>query len=257
MKTSTCKAWISLTLIASPGIYIPSAFSQSDQAASSHSGPVGWAVASNKWRLTPALSASEGDTVSPSVRAERNSYLEPRLKLAANFTSPFVSMNYNRPIFNPSVDTADGALWIVGTFKSMHVYAADNAATLLYTEVNLHVDKVIYQSPQNDLKAASMLDVVEFGGRLQTRDGVIHSSLLEPKMYSLQPEHQYILDLIPGSGGFYVVDREWDITGGTVLTSSPVDEQHVREGKPQIVGLSQDAAVTYIQSAIQSAIATK
>jgi len=58
------------------------------------------------------------------------------------------------------------------------------------------------------------------------------------------------LELLPGSNGYYVATRVWDVTGGKVMPSSVIDEEQVRKGKSQIVGLSEDAAIAYIESAM-------
>ena len=234
------------------GIGITPAFPQSNQSATAPSRPgaLGWESARNKWRLTPAMAAEQRDTVSPEVRAARNSYLQPRLAVAANFNSPLISINYSRRAVDPKSTIANGGIWVVGTFEGSHVYSADNAGALLYTEENIRVKRVIYQAPSSKVSANALLDVVEYGGRLITPDGETHTSRLDPKRYSLEPSRQYILELLPGSNGYYVATRVWDVTGGKVMPSSVIDEEQVRKGKSQIVGLSEDAAIAYIESAM-------
>jgi hypothetical protein len=142
------------------------------------------------------------------------------------------------------------AVWIVGTFNSYHVYDADGTARFLYTEVNFHVDTVIRQLTTSSLVAGSAIDIVLLGGTSKTEDGVVHSFCLYPSKYSLETNHRYILALYVAPNGIFRVRKQWDVTGGVVLISSRVDEEHVRTGESQLVGLPVARAISFIQNAL-------
>ena len=130
------------------------------------------------------------------------------------------------------------------------MYDPDGTASFLYTEVNITVDTVLNQPKTSSLTDGSMIDITLLGGKLQTKDGAVHSFDLEPSRYALEPNHRYILALWVEPNGSFGVHKQWDVTDGTVQVSSRVDEVHVQKGESQVVGLSVPSAISLIQSAL-------
>jgi hypothetical protein len=209
-----------------------------------------WATAPDRWRLVAPDSTSEGDTVSPEVRAKRSSNLLRSLRMNAHSGSFIVDYDFSEPDVSPASRDELNMLWVVGTFTSFHVYDADGTSTYLYTEVNFTVNTVINQPKTYSLTAGSVIDITLYGGKLQTKDGAVHSFNLAPSKYALEPNHRYILALRAKPDGSFTVHKQWDVTDGTVQVSSRIDEVHVQKGESQIVGLSVPSAISLIQSAL-------
>lgn len=215
-----------------------------------------WATAPDRWRLTAPDMATEGDTVTPAIRALRNADLLPLLRMASPAATMIVDGDFSKPDIYPPADNGQNMVWVVATFTSFRVYdaAGTPAAPVLYTEVNLTVDTVISQPQTSSLTAGSLIDVVLFGGKLKTKDGSVHTFDFPrvPPKYGLEPNHRYILALWVRPHGLFSVHKKWDVTGGTVQVSSRFDEVHVQKGESQIVGLSVPSAINLIQSALSS-----
>lgn len=172
------------------------------------------------------------------------------LRMATPSGEMLTDYDFSKPDVSPATKDELSMVWVVGTSKSFHVYGADEASTLLYTEVNLSVDTVISQPKDSSLVAGSVIDIVLHGGKLQTKDGVVHTFGLKPSRYALEPNHRYILALWPRPHGMFSVHKQWDVTDGTVQVSSKLDEVHAQKGESQIVGLSIPSAISFIQSAL-------
>ena len=247
MNSRLARCW---TLSAYFGTFValaPFAYPQDSTPAPS---TPNWATAPDRWRLAPLDLSSEGDTVSPAIRADRNAYMLRRLRLAIGCGEMIVLYDFSKPDVSPPTKDDLSVVWIVGTFNSYHVYDADGTARFLYTEVNFHVDTVIRQLTTSSLVAGSAIDIVLLGGTSKTEDGVVHSFCLYPSKYSLETNHRYILALYVAPNGIFRVRKQWDVTGGVVLISSRVDEEHVRTGESQLVGLPVARAISFIQNAL-------
>lgn len=169
----------------------------------------------------------------------------------ANYSgSMIVDYDFSKPDVSPATPEGLSMVWVVGTFTSFHVYDADGTSSFLYTEVNLTVDTVINQPKTSSLTAGSLIDITLFGGKLKTKDGAVHAFHLAPSKYALEPNHRYILALWAEPNGTFVVDKQWDVSEGTVQVSSRVDEEHVQKGESQMVGLSVPSAISLIESAL-------
>jgi hypothetical protein len=211
-----------------------------------------WATAPDRWRLAPLDLSSEDDTVNPAVRAARNSYMLRRLRMVPSSSGGpmIVDYDFGKPDVSPATKEELSMVWVVGTFNSHHVYDADGTAQFLYTEVNFHVDTVIKQPATSSLAAGSVIEMALYGGNVRTKDGVVHSFYLSPSKYALEPSHRYILALWVEPNGIFIAHKQWDVTNGTVQVSSIIDEEHVRTGKSQLVGLSVAGAISFIQNAL-------
>jgi hypothetical protein len=228
-------------------IWVPLAHPQ----ASTHSPSTpNWATAANRWRVEPHDLLNEDDRVSSAVRVARDAYMLPRLRMTPSSGEMIVSYDFSKPDVSPSTKAELSMVWVVGTFTSYHVYDADGTAQFLYTEVNFHVDTVIKQPTTSSLVTGSAIDIVLYGGKKKTKDGVVHSFYLSPSKYALEPDHQYILALFVEPNGIFIVHKRWDVTDGTVQVSSMVDEEHVRRGESQLVGLPVTDAIHFIQNAL-------
>jgi hypothetical protein len=216
----------------------------------SYTGPV-WATAANRWRLVPSDVISEGDTVSPAVRAARNAYLLPRLSRTWGSGTPIVEYQFSHPDVSPPTAAELGMVWVVGTFNGYHVYSADGTDNLLYTEVDFGIDTIIKQPPTSSLGAGSTIDINLIGGKV-TANGVVHTFHLSPAKYSLEPNHRYILALYSEPNGIFIVHKQWDVTDGTVQPSSIIDDEHIRKSESQVVGLPVSGAINYIRNALSS-----
>jgi len=247
VNSKLARIWLLSVCLGSCVAWAPFAYPQVPQKPAPD-----WTTAPDRWRLAPIDLSSEGDTVSPAVRDARNSYMLRRLRLMRFSGSMIVQYNFSQPDVSPPTKEELSMVWLVGTFNSYHVYDADGTARFLYTEVNLQVDRVIRQPATSALVAGSTIDIALYGGTIRTKDGAVHSYELSPSKYAFEPNHQYILALYAEPNGIFRVYKQWDVTAGTVQTSSIVDEEHVKTRKSQLVGLPVADAVRFIQDALSS-----
>ena len=212
-----------------------------------------WTTAPNRWRLDPTDLSSEGDTVTAAVRAARAPYLMRRLRmLPSSSNGMIVDFDFGKPDVSPPTNDERNMVWIVGTFTSHHVYDAGDTAQFLYTEANFEVNTVIYQPLTSSLVAGSTVDIVLYGGTAKTKDNVVHSFYLAPSKYALEPNHRYILALWKEPYGLFAVHRQWDVTNGVAQVSSRIDEEHVRTGTSQLVGLPLADGIDFIHKALSN-----
>jgi hypothetical protein len=154
----------------------------------------------------------------------------------------------------PEIDEPGGipSVWVVARFEAFHVYAVDPQEDLLYTEINVRVDRVIKAPADLSIARGALLDVAMPGGTLRMATGkTITSPFVIPSQYGPKPGHAYILQLLYNAKfGVFTDYRRWEVSSGVVQPDDVVAALRAAHGKSKLTGLSLGAAVEYLQSAL-------
>src|ERR1019366_5630379 len=101
----------------------------------------------------------------------------------------------------------------------------------LYTEVTVAVDMVFEDRSGSEAFAGRSITIMISGGTVILRSGRVLSYDTEPRQYSLQPGHKYLLVLsYYKAGDYYVVMDDWDISDGTVRPNTQPGEYRATHG---------------------------
>jgi hypothetical protein len=216
--------------------------------------------AANKWQLSAAKLESQIDTVNPILREQRDAFWKVPLatyrdeKKAAEasggamFTSPG-SWFYSPG--DPEFSAVKGATWVIATFESFHVYASDRDYELLYTEMNFRVEQIFKQPEGLSLSGGALVDAAIPGGRIESPNGKVFTSRIEPEQRGLQPGHKYLLQLLyEPQGAFFLANACWDVSSGKVESDSPVEAYRIAHGRFSIVGMSLSDLINYLPKAL-------
>ncbi len=214
--------------------------------------------AANKWQLAAANLESQLDTVNPTLREQRDAFWKVPLgtyrdeKKAAEaaggamFTSPGAYL-----ADSPEFSAVKGATWVIATFENFHVYAIGHEYELIYTEMNFRVEQVFKKPKGLSLSSGALVDAAIAGGRIESPNGKIFTSRIEPQQRGLQPGHKYFLQLLyEAQGDFFMANASWDISSGKVESDSPVEAYRIAHGKASIVGMSVPDLVDYLPKAL-------
>lgn len=214
--------------------------------------------AANKWQLTAVNLGSQVDTVNPTLREQRDAYWKIPLgtyrdeKKAAEaaggamFTSPGAYL-----ADGPEFHAVKGATWVVASFENFHVYAVGQDYELIYTEMNFRVEQIFKQPENLSLSNSVLVDAAFPGGRIESPNGELFTSRIEPHEHSLQPGHKYLLQLLYlPQGAFFMTNAWWDVSSGKVESDSPVEAYRVAHGQSSIVGMSVTDLINYLPKAL-------
>jgi hypothetical protein len=190
--------------------------------------------------------AKEIDTVDPELRAQRNEHWR---RSVLNVIAPsranvplvvFPSLGVAGDNGGPEFPRKKGAIWLIATFFSFHVFAADADYRLIYTEMNFRVENVIKQPSYSTITNGSVVDVDIPGGRIRTPSGTIKELLLSPRRYFFQSDHKYLMLLVYDENAkfFRADERRWDVTSGIVQPDNIVEKRRSKEGTSLIDGMS-------------------
>jgi hypothetical protein len=234
-----------------------------------HTG-TGWNSAHNRWQLTAVDLQSQVDTVSPEVRALRNTFWQDNSIMLSDpvFTTDpktgnvthislggLASVSQRAPEDVPELgqpdEAGDSSVWVVATFEGFHVYAINPAQTMLYTEINLRVSKVIRTPDDLSISSGDLLDSMIPGGRAKTAQGMLVASHLTPAKYSLLPNHTYILHMhYLARYKMWEFSQSWDVTTGKVQPADEFESLRGAHGESKLKGMTVDEAVNYLQGAL-------
>jgi len=214
--------------------------------------------AANKWQLAAANLESQVDTVNPTLREQRDAFWKVPLgtyrdaKKAAEaaggamFTSPGAYL-----ADGPEFSAVKGAAWVIATFENFHVYAIGQDYELIYTEMNFRVEQIFKEPEGLSLSSGALVDAAIPGGRIESPNGKIFTSRIEPQQRGLQPGHKYLLQLLyEPQGGFFMANASWDISSGKVESDSPVEAYRIAHGRFSIVGMSVPDLINYLPKAL-------
>jgi hypothetical protein len=213
-----------------------------------------WRNAPNQWQRTPIDSTKQVDTVSPDVRALRNSYwMQPPQNRAIRMSSQ-VTLGAVFDSRRPEVGPARGgspSVWVVATFEGFHVYTIEPGQPFLYTEANMRVSTVIKEPKGANFSSGLLLDVNYLGGSLKTATGDIMSSRLTPQQYAPRLGHTYILQLVYiDQYDTLMPYKRWDVTSGTVQPDDALEVYRASHGKSVLKGKFVSEAINYIRSVL-------
>jgi hypothetical protein len=212
----------------------------------------GWNSAHNRWQLTAVDPKSRIDTVSPLIRAQRNAYWQgPQqhshriLSGEGNIGGPLVLRSA------PELPYLKGATWVIATFESFQVFAADPDYDVIYSEMNFRVEHVV-RTPNSIRLSTGDLIALDFrGGRIKTAQGNTVSSLLSPSQYFYQPGHTYLLQLLHvDQGDFFFSHKRWDVTSGTVQPDDVGEIDRAGRGASMLNGMPVNALINFLPSAL-------
>jgi hypothetical protein len=224
---------------------------------SPNKGGTEWNTAANSWRLTPFDPKSQIDTVSPSVREQRNSYWKPILD--GQYKTFIASASHPRPsegsvdITRPELSGDAGSIWVIATFEKFRVIAIDPEYHLIYTERDFRLDTVIRAPDSLHLSAGMLITSDLPGGRIKTPQGDTVSSLppISPRQYDLRRGRKYLLKLLHGDqADLFSVVKQWDLSSGTVQPNDLGEMDRVARGESAIKGMSENDLINYLQSVL-------
>jgi len=217
-----------------------------------------WDSAPNRWQLKAINLQSQVDTVSQATRDQRNAYWRVPLESAYNASKGAagtitVGGGFLRDA--PELPNVKGAIWILATFQTFHVFAIDPDFHLIYTEMNFQVDQVISQPDDLNLSAGATVDLGTPGGRVRTPDGTFIASSIAPSDHDFQLGHKYLLLLTYEEqlGGEFILHKRWDITSGTVQPDTPDEIARANRGDSAIKGMTEHDLVSYLANKLPPA----
>lgn len=199
------------------------------------------------WRLTPTPVTPPSGTATDAARGK---WAEARGQAPVDITSStFVGtvlgggklVGTGREF--PQLGT--GAVALVGVFQRFQsILTASHRS--VYTVERFSVERVVLGSaPPED---NGSVEVLQYGGTIQTQDGQtkIYAYLRSP--YSLQPGHRYLL-----AGTFDPATQslspamEWELRNGIALPVSISDNRRANAGSSRYAGLSEAKFIAKIQ----------
>ncbi len=218
----------------------------------------GWNDAPNRWQLTAIDPRSQVDTVNATVRAQRNAYWKVPLEATYNASKNAAGTAGGGEVFfrdRPELPEVEGAIWILATFQTFHVFTIDSDFHLVYTEINLHVDKVISRPPSSHLAASAVIDIGSPGGTTMTPDNRTIRSNVTRQERSFQLGHRYLLLVTQDRqlGGEFTFHKRWDITSGRVLPDSLQEISRAERGESALNGMSVPELVDYLSRQLPNA----
>jgi hypothetical protein len=208
-----------------------------------------WDSAANRWQLKAVDLQSQVDTVSQATRDQRNAHWRVPLESAYNASkgaAGTVTVGNGFILDALELPNVKGAIWVLATFKTFHVFAIDPDFHLIYTEMNFQVDKVISQPDDSNLSIGSAVDLGTPGGRVKTPDGTFVASRIDPIDYFFRTYEEQL-------GGEFVTHRWWDITSGTVQPDTPEQIARAKRGDSAIIGMTVHDLVSYLTKNLPSA----
>ncbi len=214
--------------------------------------------AANEWQLTAVKLESQVDTVNPTLREQRDAFWKVPLgtyrdeKKAAEAAGGAMSTSPGAYLADgPEFSAVKGATWVIATFENFHVYAVGQDYELIYTEMNFRAEQIFKEPEGLSLSSAALVDAAIPGGRIESPNGKIFTSRIEPQQHGLQPGHKYLLQLLyEPQGGFFMANASWDISSGKVESDSPVEAYRIAHGRTSIVGMSVPDLVNYLPKAL-------
>jgi hypothetical protein len=211
-----------------------------------------WNSAANRWRLSATDLASQVDPTSASLRKQRTNHWRTALQtLPPGFTG-FATV---AAIPHPEFSVRTGDVWVIATFTSVRVLPTDSDFKTLYSELSFRLDH-IFRSPDSlYLKEGSTVDVDIPGGRLKIAGGqIITSGDLRPQRYSLEPGHNYLIQLLHEQDGeFFYPGQYWDITSGRVKLAHSAIEAQPLYVNSSIAGMTVSDLIQKFPSILQNA----
>jgi hypothetical protein len=216
--------------------------------------------AANKWQLAAAKLESQIDTVNPTLREQRDAFWKVPLgtyrdeKKAAEAAGGGFFLSHGSWTYSPSdpeFSAVKGATWVIATFENFHVYAIGQDYELLYTEMNFRLEQIFKQPDGLSLSNGALVDAAIPGGRIESPNGKIFTSRIEPQQHGLQPGHKYLLQLLyEPQGVFFLANACWDLSSGKVESDSPVEAYRIAHGRFSIVGMSLSDLINYLPKAL-------
>jgi hypothetical protein len=197
--------------------------------------------APNAWMLTPTPYLEWNKDVSPSVRKERDRYLDqgavgqryPLTSPHADPLGPGIGCGMSKTEIPPAINR----VILTGTFtKHRSVLSASEFS--LYSEITVHVDEVFEDQSGSGAAPGEDLTILVSGGTVTLASGRVLTYGTQPIRFSLQPDHRYLLTLSHyGAGSFYLVEDDWDTSDGFLRFNTRPDEYRAQHGLSSLSGL--------------------
>lgn len=175
--------------------------------------------AGNLWMTTPVPWSPASDPAQATVRQSRDRYFDRLIGLRepltpANVRGSGISEGLPPPHQAEIPRLPDRAV-LIGTFVSYQPVLS-NSGRAIYTEVTFLVSNT-FEDNSGHASPGSKFVLILPGGTVTTSRGDVLSFLTQPRAYSVSVGRTYLLALSYHSDGdFFMVGRDWDITGGVV-----------------------------------------
>jgi len=214
----------------------------------------------NPWRSEAKDLATEGDTVSPDVRAARDAYWNQAYPVTKTPSGSVATIGLGPGTSNPpqELDGIEIPLWVIGRFESFHVYATSNGVAL-YTEINFRVQHIFDGHPHTGLAEGQLIDIAIMGGAAISNGKRSEFGLNLNHWQLMQPGHTYLTFITPNlrNVGTYNHGMSWDLTSGVVRPAYDDYLGFTTNGKSKIDGTPASTIVPRFQALIDQAIQKK
>jgi len=204
-------------------------------------------AAPNNWMKQPTPISESRDSQLPE-RAARDAFWDQGFRYIALLT----------PANARDVQISEGSVYRVGPPPAIPVYedrvlligkflrhksVLSSSRHCVYSEIAIGVED-LFEFGKSPAASGGELTVILAGGSVSLPDGQVISFLTQPRHFSLQREHEYLLALAyQRDGNFYSVAESWDVSDGTVRVNSGTAVL------PGIVGLTRTQLVARLKGA--------
>jgi hypothetical protein len=206
----------------------------------------------NTWQFTPVDLSKQTDQLPVAQRNQRTKYflelLRPELAASALGGGSAVSSSTYLQTYE-EIPHDPKSLWLLVTFADYSVIPLEQNGA--YTEMHMVVNDVIYNPSGDAIVKGSRLDADVGGGAYIDHNGRKHIFLTTPRRYAMKPGRKYIINASYNTvGGFYSINRHWDVTSGSLVPDTEQDSANVAIGHSHLAGLSTTQAAQHIQNTL-------
>jgi hypothetical protein len=215
-----------------------------------------WNKAHNQWQRTPVDISTQTDTARPDIREKRTAHwkqmplfvLKGGMKSSTGFPADLIADI-------PETDEPKDAeiVWVVARFEAWHVYPINSEETLFYTEKSMRILSVISTPADLSVPVGSLIDVQMLGGTAKTHDGSVRSSAVNPKQFSAQPDHTYLLHLLyKPTDAVFTTWQRWEVSDNVLIPDDPDTFRRAQQGKSMLAGTTVAEASAHIRAALNA-----
>jgi hypothetical protein len=219
----------------------------------------------NEWRRAATDLSTQQDNIAPQVRTMRNSFWKAKLneyRIASQkgleIGSPIARYS---DVLDPEISTIAGSIWAIAQFDHYRVIpiTPDDQVSasdlMLYTEITFKVNQVIWQPKASSLKEGDNFDIDFEGGSAKTYKGEVLSQRIGSEKYFVQPEHLYLLQIVPSpEGSFYYINKQWDITSGKAIPDCTEEATRASHGRSKLSEMPVSDIPEYVNSVISTEV---
>jgi len=147
----------------------------------------------------------------------------------------------------PDIPSYPNRILIIGQIGS-HESILSTSQRVIYSELATTVERV-FEGGSPKLISGQRIVVSLVGGTVELPDGKTISFLTQPKSFSLERDHTYLLALeYHSSGNFYLPVESWDLSTGIVRANSNRGVQRSTHHTSTLIGLTKDQLISKLAS---------